>query len=149
MCFILQPGPVQVVLDEPATVHYIGLLQSRDQGPPSSSAVYSWLGLNGLQPDFNGTINATQAGVPFSSGQAQLNGLGGCLHLVLGEGPHSCTIIAQDSGLAGQPLSGQGLAQLQLHAGGSVGFVFKACMPDIVGHCAELRIATAALLQPA
>ena len=76
---------MQVVLDEPATVHYIGLLQSRDQGPPSSSAVYSWLGLNGLQPDFNGTINATQAGVPFSSGQTQLYGTGGCLQLVLGE----------------------------------------------------------------
>ena len=74
-----KPGPVQVVLDEPATVHYIGVLQSRDQGPPSSSAVYSWLGLNGLPPDFNGTINATQAGVPFSSGQCME--FGSCLQL--------------------------------------------------------------------
>ena len=94
MCFIHQPGPVQVVLDEPATVHYIGVLQSRDQGPPSSSAVYSWLGLNSLQPDFNGTINATQAGVPFSSGQARLCGSGSC-HLRGEEGLSSCTISAQ------------------------------------------------------
>ena len=115
-----QPGPVQVVLDEPATVHYIGVLQSRDHGPPSSSAVYSWLGLNGLQPDFNGTINATQAGVPFSSGQAQLYGMSGCLQLVWGRaaqlhhccsrswacGPAMVTPGASPAATAGQMRSG-------------------------------------------
>lgn len=60
---------LQVVMDEPCSVHFVGILASRDVSYPSSSDVYSYTGLNGLPADFNGTINVTQAGIPFSSGQ--------------------------------------------------------------------------------
>ena len=59
----------QVVMDEPCAVHFVGILQSRDTSVPSPTDVYDLTGLNGLQSDFNGTINVTQAGIPFSSGQ--------------------------------------------------------------------------------
>ena len=55
-------------MDEPCVVHYVGILDSRDLSFPTASQVYNYTGLNGLAPDFNGTINVTQAGIPFSSG---------------------------------------------------------------------------------
>ena len=55
-------------MDEPCTVHFVGILQSRDVSAPTSAQVYNYTGANALAPDFNGTINATQAGIPFSSG---------------------------------------------------------------------------------
>ena len=60
---------VQVVMDEPCAVHYVGILQARDASFPTSAQVYNYTGLGGLSSDFNGTINVTQAGIPFSSGQ--------------------------------------------------------------------------------
>ena len=59
---------MQVVMDEPCAVHFVGILQSRDASIPSSTQVYNYTGLNGIASDFNGTINVTQAGIPFSSG---------------------------------------------------------------------------------
>ena len=59
----------QVVMDEPCAVHYVGILKTRDISIPTSADVYSYTGLNGLSSDFNGTINVTEAGIPFSSGQ--------------------------------------------------------------------------------
>lgn len=59
----------QVVMDEPCAVHYVGILQTRDASFPTSAEVYNYTGLDGLSSDFNGTINVTQAGIPFSSGQ--------------------------------------------------------------------------------
>ena len=56
-------------MDEPCAVHYVGILQTRDASFPTSAQVYNYTGLNGLSSDFNGTINVTQAGIPFSSGQ--------------------------------------------------------------------------------
>ncbi len=58
----------QVVMDEPCAVHYVGILQTRDASFPTSAQVYNYTGLGGLSSDFNGTINVTQAGIPFSSG---------------------------------------------------------------------------------
>ena len=69
---------LQVVMDEPCTVHYVGILASRDLSFPTAAQVYRYTGLNGLAPDFNGTINVTQAGIPFSSG---------CLLLLLSADP--------------------------------------------------------------
>ena len=59
---------LQVVMDEPCAVHYVGILGSRDLSFPTGAQVYNYTGLNGLAADFNGTINVTQAGIPFSSG---------------------------------------------------------------------------------
>ena len=59
---------LQVVMDEPCAVHFVGILKSRDLSDPTAAQVYNYTGLNGLAPDFNGTINVTQAGIPFSSG---------------------------------------------------------------------------------
>ncbi|DBB14474.1 TPA: hypothetical protein ACH3X3_004761 [Trebouxia sp. C0006] len=59
---------VEVVMDEPCAVHYVGILQTRDASFPTSAEVYNYTGLDGLSSDFNGTINVTQAGIPFSSG---------------------------------------------------------------------------------
>ena len=59
----------QVVMDEPCAVHYVGILQTQDASFPTSAQVYNYTGLDGLSSDFNGTINVTQAGIPFSSGQ--------------------------------------------------------------------------------
>ncbi len=56
-------------MDEPCAVHYVGILQTRDTSIPTAAQVYNYTGLNGLSSDFNGTINVTQAGIPFSSGQ--------------------------------------------------------------------------------
>ena len=55
-------------MDEPCEVHFVGILKSRDLSDPTAAQVYNYTGLNGLAPDFNGTINVTQAGIPFSSG---------------------------------------------------------------------------------
>lgn len=55
-------------MDEPCAVHFVGILRSRDLSDPTAAQVYNYTGLNGLVPDFNGTINVTQAGIPFSSG---------------------------------------------------------------------------------
>ena len=55
-------------MDEPCAVHFVGILQSRDHSTPTVAQVYNYTGSNGLLPDFNGTINVTQAGIPFSSG---------------------------------------------------------------------------------
>lgn len=55
-------------MDEPCAVHFVGILKSRDLSDPTAAQVYNYTGLNGLVPDFNGTINVTQAGIPFSSG---------------------------------------------------------------------------------
>lgn len=63
---------LQVVMDEPCAVHYVGILGSRDLSFPTAAQVYNYRGLNGLVPDFNGTINVTQAGIPFSSGRLLL-----------------------------------------------------------------------------
>lgn len=63
---------LQVVMDEPCAVRYVGILGSRDLSFPTAAQVYSYHGLNGLAPDFNGTINVTQAGIPFSSGRPLL-----------------------------------------------------------------------------
>ena len=63
---------MQVVMDEPCAVHFVGILQSRDASIPSSTQVYNYTGLNGISSDFNGTINVTQAGIPFSSGEVVL-----------------------------------------------------------------------------
>lgn len=60
---------MQVVMDEPCAVHYVGILKTRDVTIPTSTEVYNYTGLNGLSSDFNGTINVTEAGIPFSSGQ--------------------------------------------------------------------------------
>lgn len=59
---------LQVVMDEPCSVHFVGILKSRDVSDPTAAQVYNYTGVNGLAPDFNGTINVTQAGIPFSSG---------------------------------------------------------------------------------
>ncbi|KAL0035306.1 hypothetical protein WJX77_000193 [Trebouxia sp. C0004] len=59
---------VEVVMDEPCAVHYVGILQTRDTSIPTAAQVYNYTGLNGLSSDFNGTINVTQAGIPFASG---------------------------------------------------------------------------------
>lgn len=74
-------------------VHFVGILQSRDVADPSSAEVYDFTGANGLRPDFDGTINVTQAGIPFSSGMHTLDdisglnscGLGALKHLFTGE----------------------------------------------------------------
>ena len=55
-------------MDEPCAVHYVGILKTRDLSIPSSAQVYNYTGLDGLSSDFNGTINVTAAGIPFSSG---------------------------------------------------------------------------------
>ncbi|DBA74581.1 TPA: hypothetical protein ACH3X2_009453 [Trebouxia sp. C0005] len=63
---------IEVVMDEPCAVHYVGILQTRDASFPTSAQVYNYTGLNGLSSDFNGTINVTQAGIPFSSGSCDI-----------------------------------------------------------------------------
>lgn len=55
-------------MDEPCAVHFVGILRSRDVPGPSVVEIYNFTGRGGLLPDFNGTINVTQAGIPFSSG---------------------------------------------------------------------------------
>ena len=55
-------------MDEPCAVHFVGISRLRDLALPTPAQVYNYTGLNGLAPDFNGTINVTQAGIPFSSG---------------------------------------------------------------------------------
>lgn len=55
-------------MDEPCAVHFVGILRSRDLSDPTAAQVYNYTGFDGLVPDFNGTINVTQAGIPFSSG---------------------------------------------------------------------------------
>ena len=60
----------QVVMDEPCAVHFVGIPRSRDTGLPTSAEVYNFTGQAGLVPAFNGTINVTQAGIPFSSGKS-------------------------------------------------------------------------------
>ena len=66
---------LQVVMDEPCAVHFVGILQTKDHVSPTAAEVYNYTGSAGMLPDFNGTINVTQAGIPFSSGNCRIIGL--------------------------------------------------------------------------
>lgn len=62
-------------MDEPCAVHFVGILQTKDHVSPTAAEVYNYTGSAGMLPDFNGTINVTQAGIPFSSGNCRIIGL--------------------------------------------------------------------------